>query len=291
MELTIGAHSLTVGTAVKIADNSLTFTCAEDNHATTHTYPRATDPFSDKSFAITDVTATTISVQVLSTIPSTNTTAHLFVSATANCVTSGGNYAHTFVSATASGLKKANSTITFAQDALTFTCDADNNATQHTYPRATDPFRNETLGLDSVTGTTMTVFVGFSVGSQSAKSYPRSATETHTAAAGTTYDPATGILSVTTAAHNIKDGDYVQFATGAFTFTCMEDNNATQHTYPRVTDPVSSKWLKVSNVTSTTFEVQVLDVIPSTNTTAHLFVTGSTNGITSKVDRLSLIHI
>ena len=285
MELTIGAHSLTVGTAVKIADNSLTFTCAEDNHATTHTYPRATDPFSDKAFAITDVTATTISVQVLSTIPSTNTTAHTFVSATANCVTSGGNYAHTFVSATASGLKKANSTITFAQDALTFTCDADNNATQHTYPRATDPFRNETLGLDSVTGTTMTVFVGFSVGSQSAKSYPRSATETHTAAAGTTYDPATGILSVTTAAHNIKNGDYVQFATGAFTFTCMEDNNATQHTYPRVTDPVSSKWLKVSNVTSTTFEVQVLDVIPSTNTTAHLFVTGSTNGITSKVDR------
>ena len=86
MELTIGAHSLTVGTAVKIADNSLTFTCAEDSNATQHTYPRATDPFSDKSFAITDVTATTISVQVLSTIPSTNTTAHTFVSATNNCV-------------------------------------------------------------------------------------------------------------------------------------------------------------------------------------------------------------
>ena len=285
MELTIGAHSLTVGTAVKIADNSLTFTCAEDNHQTTHTYPRTTDPFSDKSFAITDVTATTISVQVLSTIPSTNVTAHLFVSATADCVTSGGNYAHTFVSATASGLKKANSTITFDQDALTFTCDADNNATQHTYPRAGDPFRNETLGLDSVTGTTMTVFVGFSTGSQSAKSYPRSATETHTAAAGTTYDPTTGILSVTTAAHNIKNGDYVQFATGAFTFTCMEDNNSTNHTYPRVTDPVSSKWLKVSNVTGTTFDVQVLDVIPSTNVTAHTFITGSNNGITSKVDR------
>ena len=65
----------------------------------------------------------------------------------------------------------------------------------------------------------------------------------------------------------------------------MEDNNATQHTYPRVTDPVSSKWLKVSNVTSTTFEVQVLDVIPSTNVTAHTFITGSNNGITSKVDR------
>ena len=36
------------------------------------------DPFHDKAFAVTGVTSTTITVQVLSTKPSTNTTAHTF---------------------------------------------------------------------------------------------------------------------------------------------------------------------------------------------------------------------
>ena len=107
MELTIGAHSYTQGDNVKIAKESLIFTCAEDSNATEHAYPRASDPFNDKAFAVTGVTSTTITVQVLSTQPSTNTTTHTFVTALPNAVTAGGDYAHTFVDATNNGITRA----------------------------------------------------------------------------------------------------------------------------------------------------------------------------------------
>ena len=112
MVLEIGNHNLTAGTSIKLAPNSLTFTCDQDNNATNHTYPRASDPFYDTAINIQSVTGTTITIQVLSTVPSTNTTPHTFVSATAGAVVAGGNYVHTFVSATANAVRKQNSAIT-----------------------------------------------------------------------------------------------------------------------------------------------------------------------------------
>ena len=41
MVLTIGSHSLAVGTSIKLGTESLIFTCATDNNATKHAYPRA----------------------------------------------------------------------------------------------------------------------------------------------------------------------------------------------------------------------------------------------------------
>ena len=64
LELTIGSHSLTTGTSIRIAANSLTFTCGMDNHATLHTYPRTSDPFYNTAINIDSVTATTITVNV-----------------------------------------------------------------------------------------------------------------------------------------------------------------------------------------------------------------------------------
>ena len=91
MELTVGSHTLQAGTTIKIDANSLTFTCALDSHATNHTYPRATgssapggyDPVYNTAIAITGVTATTITVNVGI---SSDTSAHTFVSATSNCI-------------------------------------------------------------------------------------------------------------------------------------------------------------------------------------------------------------
>ena len=40
MELTIGAHNLKAGTGIKIADESLTFTCDLDGNTVQKTYPR-----------------------------------------------------------------------------------------------------------------------------------------------------------------------------------------------------------------------------------------------------------
>ena len=57
--LTIGNHSLTAGTSVKIANNSLSFTCANDNNTSVKTYPRPSDPYYDTAINIDSVVANT----------------------------------------------------------------------------------------------------------------------------------------------------------------------------------------------------------------------------------------
>ena len=83
-ELTIGTHSLAVGHNVELAENSVTFTCSQDSHATNHPYPRSTDPARQSVFVkIIAVTATTISVNV-GPSAANNQYSHTFVSATTN---------------------------------------------------------------------------------------------------------------------------------------------------------------------------------------------------------------
>ena len=69
--LTVGSgHSLTTGKNIKIATNSLTFTCARDAHATEHSYPRKPDPTYGGVTVQTVGTTTTFSVNVgTSTVP------------------------------------------------------------------------------------------------------------------------------------------------------------------------------------------------------------------------------
>ena len=85
------------------------------------------------------------------------------------------NDAHTFVSATTGGLKRVKEHIKLTTGALTFKCAEDNFSTEHSYPRAL--------------------------------------VDTHTATNGTTYDPNTGIMKVTTtAAHGMRNGDWVKIS-------------------------------------------------------------------------------
>ena len=103
MSLTVGPHSMRIGETVTIADGSLTFTCAQDNHQTDHPYPRATDPYSGKKVTITATTATGFTCNVGT---SSNVTAHLFKSATSNAVSEGTmNEARVIASATIYGNK------------------------------------------------------------------------------------------------------------------------------------------------------------------------------------------
>ena len=203
MTCTIPNHGWKNGDLIKFDNNSVTFTCTQDNNQTPHSYPRAgTDPFAGKWIPIYDVTSNRFRVQV---------------------GVSGANdqYAHTFVSATANGVKKkqdrvydtavpitavtantitinvgpADSNRTFsptfatynpttglmeitiganhgldvgegivlADNSFTFTCDLDNNATQHTYPRpGTDPYAGRSISITAKTATTITVNVGTS---------------------------------------------------------------------------------------------------------------------------------
>ena len=70
--LTVGSgHSLNTGTKIKIAESSLTFTCARDDHASEHSYPRKPDPmYGGVPVSTVGVGTTTFTVQVgISTVP------------------------------------------------------------------------------------------------------------------------------------------------------------------------------------------------------------------------------
>ena len=56
-----------------------------------------------------------------------------------------------------------------------------------------------------------------------------------------TYFPNTGNLNLTVANHQFSVGDGIKIADGAITFTCATDGNATEHPYPRPSDPASSE--------------------------------------------------
>ena len=259
--LTIGDHHLQVNESVKLVADSLVFTCDYngDGNTTQKTYPRAagsaatgtggSDYVYDTAITITAVTGTTITLNVNGGQGAiTDTTAHNFVltASAQNCVISGGQHTHAFSSAVANGLHRATSSVKLVDDGLSFKCAQDNFSTTHTYPRAA-----------GVTQSTVT---------------------------GAEYNPNTGRLRLTVASHGYNENDWIKIADNSLTFRCMQDSNGSDHTYPRSTDPVSGKWIQIRDVTTNTFDVVVLDTIPSTNVTAHTFQTASANGITHKKD-------
>ena len=315
MVLTIGNHGLTAGTNIKIAQNSLTFTCAKDSNATQHSYPRSTDPIIN-GVAIDSVTANTITVNVGQANDAT-AGAHTFVSSTSNSVVTGGDYVHQFSTATASGIRRENDAIRIDYNALTFTCGMDGNGSQHTYPRVSDPAGGALLAVGDTTANTITVNVGKSVekaydvsnasynhttgdlvltvdnhsltkgqsirladgsltftcgqdANATQHSYPRSTdpayqtslpitavgSSYHTAS-DASYDPSTGIIELTVENHGFANGDQIKISEDSLTFTCSFDNNATEHAYPRTSDPQNDKWLTISGATANTFKVNV----------------------------------
>jgi len=98
-----------------------------------------------------------------------------------------------------------------------------------------------------------------------------------TAITGTTYNPTSGDLVIKTAsAHGLSVGDLIRIDDGGITFTCATDSNASDHPYPRSTDPASTKILTISAVTSDTFTV---NVGTSSDTSTHTFKSAVTNAI------------
>ena len=91
------------------------------------------------------------------------------------------------------------------------------------------------------------------------------------------YDPDTGILTITISNHGFLVGEYVTIAENSFIFTCSYDNYATEHPYPRRTDPAGGlARLQVTKVDTNTFEVNV-GVSQDPNTGAHIFQSGTEN--------------
>ena len=292
--VTTGAHSMATGDYVKIVEGSLRFTCAKDNNTTNHDYPRATDSINNKWKQVTVTNATTFTI---------------------NIGKSSDTSLHTWVSAVADGIKKANSLISIVDGGVTFTCTKDSNATNHSYPRSTDPASEKIFGVEAVTTQTITINIGkssdtsthtfvsgvtnavivrtkaasFTAGSGTiyigptglltvtSNGHGLTAATTLTAGSGTTYVPLTGLLTVVSNSHGLATGDLVKFDKQSLTFTCTSDGDVAQISYPRSTDPVFNKWKQVTVTDSNTFTVFI-----GTSTNGnyeHTFISGVTNGI------------
>ena len=83
----------------------------------------------------------------------------------------------------------------------------DSNATNHAYPRSTDPASGSNLELTAVSGTTIT----FNVGTTPTVNYDVS---------NATYNTTTGDLVLTIGSHNLTTGTNVKLAANSLTFEC-----------------------------------------------------------------------
>jgi len=95
---------------------------------------------------------------------------------------------------------------------------------------------------------------------------------------GATYDPNTGATVLSIANHGLSVGDYITIATDSLTFTCDLDGDATQHTYPRNTDPAAGQYLEITAATTDTITINVGD--GGSNTSVHTFVSAATDAVT-----------
>ena len=137
------------------------------------------------------------------------------------------------------------------------------------------------------------------------------------------YTPTTGVMVLTIGAHSLTTSDTVTITTGSLDFQCDLDNYGSTHSYPRETDPsyntaiaitavgtdtitvnvgvsspgtayprandpISNKWITISGVTTDTFDIQVLDVVPSTNTDTHTFVSAAAGAIKRAVTKVTI---
>ena len=164
---TASAHGLSVGNLIRINDGGITFTCATDSNGSTHPYPRSTDPASNKILTITAVTTDTFTVNVGT---SSDTSTHTFHSAVPNAIKKintrfnvtnavynggpGQKEIHgitlaegEIVLTTGTHNLSANDTIRIVDNSLIFTCTMDNRATEHAYPRSTDPASKVNLSV------------------------------------------------------------------------------------------------------------------------------------------------
>ena len=206
---------------VYIKDYSLGFTCDLDNDGTTHLYPRPTDHASNEWLAVSNVDGDNFEVQVLKGVPSS------FLGT------------HTFVSGIERGLKIQNGKIR-----INVGVSPAGDTYQHT-------FVNANTGALIQGGNYKHNFV--SALSNCITNVNDGTTLTPTDAY---YEPTTGQLTLTVAGHALRTDDAVTIDSNSLTFTCSQDANQTNHTYPRVTDFADGKTLPIQSVTSWAWPVR-----------------------------------
>ena len=295
MVLTIGAHGLTTSDTVRITPNSLPFTCTMDGNTSEKTYPRVTDPAYDTALAVQSPTATTITLNV-------------GASPLVNHNVTGGQYdpiSGLMVLTIGSHSLKVGQSVKIANGALKFQCAKDNYATDHSYPRTTDPVYNTAVEITAITSDSITMRVGTSTDTSVHRwkpSYTATAgivsggNYTHTwtgntvkgavKIGGTRYNPNTGVLTLRIANSNLLVGDKIKIADEGLTFRCAKDDYASDHSYPRTTDPSSGQWLEVTSISGEEHVVNVNVAFDTVDRYAHNFISSVTDSITRRPDKI-----
>ena len=168
MTATIAGHGMYDGDAIKIANDSISFSCDYCGAAgvsSIKSYPRIKDPIADTFVAIGNTTENTFEVNVGAAAG--NSSKHTFKSATAGgvtraVITSGGNYNHRWEEGSWENISMSHSNkkISIADNSLYFTCSMDNFSTEHSYPRATDPVSGINTSITRADYNTISAFVG-----------------------------------------------------------------------------------------------------------------------------------
>ena len=73
------------------------------------------------------------------------------------------------------------------------------------------------------------------------------------------YDPTSGVTTFTKASHGLTTSNTVGIKTSSFKMTCEKDLHATEHAYPRASDPVAGIMTAITAYTTNTFTVNVGD--------------------------------
>ena len=74
---------------------------------------------------------------------------------------------------------------------------------------------------------------------------------------GADYDSLTGLMILTIPSHGLTISNTIGIATGSLTFRCNKDAFASDHPYPRTTDPAHNATLSISTTTTNTLTVGV----------------------------------
>ena len=229
---TLEDHGFKVGDCLELNPGGFTFTCAMDGNKTEHSLPQAGQFAYNKTIPIDAVTDDTIRVNVGASGPDVQFTpsAATYDPATGDLVLEIG--AHTL--STGEG-------VVIDDNSLSFTCAMDGNQSTKTYPRpGIDPFAGRSMPITATTATSITINAG--VSGPNVSFTPTNAV----------YDAATGDMTVTVGQHGLGVGRGVVLADNSFTFTCDQDGNATQHTYPRPgQDPLAGQSIPITSVGST----------------------------------------
>ena len=249
--LTVGTHDVVAGvTSVRLATESIKFTCAQDDHVSAKAYPRASgeggnsgtaDLAYNTSVGVAATTETTISLEVGTATG--NTGIHTFVEATKLQPTNASYNPSTgalqltvanHIIQTGDGIKIDDGSITLSCD---YGCQV-GVASHRSYPRSTDPASGKWLIATRDNANQFTVNVGASPD-----------TSTHhfkSATAGITRSVVKigGAYTHTAvpndfAANGVKKSTTkVGIVTESLIFSCSQDGFKTEHAYPRVGDPV-----------------------------------------------------